>query len=80
MEASEDIKFNVTLHSNEQKEINVEVKHAETTDGIPYYICKVDGKEAQIRKDEKWEQIWGSLTHKQVDELGSAISKHLGEL
>jgi hypothetical protein len=80
MEASEDIKFTVMLHNNEQEKIKVVVKHAETTDGIPYYVCNVDGKEAQIRKDEKWEQIWGSLTHKQVDELGLAISEHLGKL
>lgn len=80
MEASEDIKFTVTVHNNESKETEVEVRHAETTDGIPYYICKVEGKESQIRKDEKWEQIWGSLTHKQVDELGAAINKHLDTL
>lgn len=80
MEASEDLKFTVMLRDNEQKKIKVEVMQTETTDGIPYYVCTLDGKEAQIRKDEKWEQIWGSLTHKQVDELGSAISKHIGNL
>lgn len=80
MKASEDLKFNVMLHNKEQKKIRVAVKQTETTDGIPYYLCTVDGKETQIRKDEKWEQIWGSLTHTQVDELGSAISRHLGKL
>lgn len=80
MEASEDINFTVVIHNNESKETEVEVTYAETTDGIPYYVCKIEGEETQIRKDEQWEQIWGSLSPKQVNELGAAVDKHLETL
>ena len=79
MEASEDTKFTVTINNDGYKE-QVEIQYAETTDGIPYYICKMDGKEAQIRKDDKWEQLWGDLSQDQVDELGKAITQYVETL
>lgn len=77
MEASENQKSAVFIESANFKNGHIVVQQAETTDGQPYYICKVDGKEIQLRNEGKWEQIWGDLNHEQVDELGREITRQL---
>ncbi|TKC06140.1 hypothetical protein [Pedobacter frigoris] len=77
MKASENEKFTVSVKTGNFKNGHIAVQQAETTDGQPYYICEVDGKEVQLRHEGKWEQIWGDLNAEQIDELGSVINKHL---
>jgi len=76
MESSENKTF--TLDLNIDSEIKaLEVTRKETTDGQPYYVCKTDGFEVQLRKDEQWEVIWGELSAEKVEAIGSAIDKHI---
>ncbi len=54
----------------------VEVQPDESSDGVPFYYCNVNGKRiTQIRKDEynKWEQLWGDLDEASVKNIGEAI-------
>ncbi|MEE6186082.1 hypothetical protein PIECOFPK_01179 [Mycovorax composti] len=57
------------------KSQRVQVTYTETTDGIPFYICHIDGQEiTQIRKDEnRWKQIWGDIAEADVKTIGEAI-------
>lgn len=59
-----------------KEDIEVMVTPTETTDGQPFYICKLGDQEAQLRREDKWEQIWGELSPEQVDQIGKAISNH----
>jgi hypothetical protein len=57
----------------------VTVTPIETTDGVVYYSCCIDGQElSQIRKEiyGKWEQLWGDLDERAVATLGEAIDMH----
>ncbi|HKG04830.1 MAG TPA: hypothetical protein VKB19_00140 [Pedobacter sp.] len=49
------------------------INYKETTDGIPYYECIIDDQKIQLRKDEKWELIWGDLKPETVEQLGKVI-------
>ena len=56
----------------------ISVKPDETSDGVAYYNCLLDGEQlTQIRLDEenKWEQIWGDLNQNEVDAIGAAITE-----
>lgn len=48
---------------------------SETTDGITFYNCRINGNEiSQIRKDEQeWKQIWGDLPVADIQAIGEAI-------
>lgn len=65
--------INVNIQGNPLE--NLEVKYRETTDGVPFYECQINDKKVQLRKDEKWEQIWGDLSSEAINELGAAIDK-----
>ena len=77
MKNSKNETFSVTIQSGDSKNDTLSITQAETTDGQPYYICKIDHNEIQLRKEDKWEQIWGDLDAKQVEEIGAAIDAHL---
>ena len=51
------------------------VSTSETTDGVTFYNCRINGNEiTQIRKDEQvWKQIWGDISDEDVKALGEAI-------
>jgi hypothetical protein len=76
METTDDKTFTVTLNSDSSPE-SVQVTIQDTTDGQPYYECNINGSDVQIRKDEKWEVIWGELDEETLQALGSAIDKHI---
>lgn len=77
MEASGNNKFIVNIQTNGSNAQSVEVTPKETTDGLPYYICKTDQYEVQLRKDDQWEIIWGKLSIEKAVAIGSEIDKHL---
>lgn len=55
----------------------IQVKPEETTDGVEYFKCNLEGKNiTQIRqeKDGSWEQIWGDLSNIDVVNIGKAIA------
>ena len=74
---SENKKFTLNITTDGSKAQSIEVIHKETTDGLPYYLCKTDDFEVQLRKDEQWEVIWGELDPQKVARLGSEIDKHI---
>jgi hypothetical protein len=52
------------------------VKPEETSDGVEYYDCMLEGKLlTQIRDDVKggWEQLWGNLPLSKINEIGKTI-------
>jgi len=53
----------------------IHVNYKETTDGIPYYEFEFKGQKIQLRKDNKWEQIWGDLSPEMTDQIGAAIDQ-----
>lgn len=57
------------------REQEVFIVSSETTDGIPFYNCRVNGNEiTQLRKDEgEWKQIWGDASPQDVESIGEAI-------
>ena len=57
------------------REQEVFIVSSETTDGIPFYNCSINGNEiTQLRKDEgKWKQIWGDALPEDVESIGEAI-------
>ncbi|TDQ11598.1 hypothetical protein [Pedobacter metabolipauper] len=78
MKESPNTKFTIRVQAEGLTKEDIAVHYADTSDGTPYYVCKIDGHEVQLRKDdEKWEQIWGELNQEQVDALGAEINKHL---
>ena len=48
---------------------------SETTDGVTFYNCRINGNEiTQIRKeDQNWKQIWGDISEEDVKSIGEAI-------
>ncbi|WP_346238105.1 hypothetical protein ABDK00_003415 [Niabella insulamsoli] len=59
----------------EGQEQEVYIVTSETTDGVTFYNCSVNGREiTQVRKDEQvWKQIWGDLSEADVKSIGEAI-------
>ena len=79
METSENKKFTVNINTDDSNTQSIEVTHKETTDGLPYYICKIGDNEVQLRKDDQWEVIWGKLDPEKAAQLGAEIDKHVFE-
>lgn len=54
---------------------NLQIITSETSDGITFYICRVDNNEiTQVRKDDQnWKQIWGDLPDEDIKSIGAAI-------
>lgn len=77
MKATESKKFSIDINIEGHKKGFLEVNYKETTDGIPFYELEVSGQKVQLRKDEKWEQIWGDLNPETVEQLGAAIDQKL---
>lgn len=72
----ESFEININLDGTNQ---TIHVSPEETTDGVEFFRCSVEGKNiTQIRreKDGNWEQIWGNLDTKTVDAIGNAIIAH----
>ncbi|WP_245645515.1 hypothetical protein [Niabella ginsenosidivorans] len=61
------------------KKQQIQVTTAETTDGVDFYVCKVNEKEiTQVRKDmEGWKQVWGDLPEDEARHIGSLIDAYL---
>ena len=77
MEDLEASVFNITAMVDHYiKEISV--KPRENTDGASFYFCEIDGhKISQLRKEgENWEQVWGTLQHHEIVEIGKQITYH----
>ena len=58
------------------QEKHIKVTPLETSDGVPYYSCHVGQKELiQLRKETygKWEQLWGNLDDKALQNIGLEI-------
>jgi len=55
----------------------LEVNYKETTDGLPYYECNIHGQKIQLRKDDKWELMWGDLPQDQLEKLGAALDEKI---
>jgi hypothetical protein len=54
----------------------VTVRTEETTDGVPYYICSIDGQRvSELRRgsDGAWMQLWGELEGHDIKAVGKAI-------
>jgi len=71
--------FKITVNLNGKDE-TLQVSPEDTTDGIEYFKCNLEGKNiTQIRREEdgNWEQIWGELDNKTVEEIGKAITAAL---
>lgn len=61
-------------------EKHIKVAQLETTDGVPYYACYTGNTElTQIRNETygKWEQLWGNLDDKTVQNIGSKIDEKI---
>ncbi|WAC40168.1 hypothetical protein [Pedobacter sp. SL55] len=62
------------------RESQLKVVQLETTDGVPYYSCKHKEIEiTQLRNETygKWEQLWGNLDDKTIQDLGSKIEEKI---
>lgn len=71
------LKITVNLNGKDE---TLQVSPEDTTDGIEYFKCNLEGKNiTQIRREEdgNWEQIWGELDNKTVEEIGKAITAAL---
>lgn len=71
--SQESFEINVNLAGTSQA---IRVRPQETTDGIEYFSCSIEGKNiTQIRMEKEggWEQIWGELDTKAVETIGQAI-------
>jgi hypothetical protein len=77
MKALESKNFTINVVIEGRKEESLEVNYKETTDGLPYYELNIPGQKIQLRKDEKWELIWGDLKQETVAQLGAAIDKEI---
>lgn len=74
MEDTNGREFIVEAKVNGQMQ-QVFISASETTDGVTFYNCRVNGNEiTQIRKDEQvWKQIWGDISEEDVKSIGEAI-------
>ena len=75
----EDLKSNAfSIKVNvDSKTKDMMVQPIETTDGVVLYFCEIDGKKmSELRKDDNWQQVWGSLTSYEIKEIGSQIDLH----
>jgi hypothetical protein len=77
MKTSESKNFTINTTIEGLEEGPLEVNYKETTDGVPFYQFNIGGQKVQLRKDEKWELIWGDLNQETVAQLGAAIDKLL---
>lgn len=77
MKALESKNFTINVGIEGLKEAPIEVNYKETTDGSPYYELNIADQKIQLRKDEKWELIWGDLKQETVAQLGAAIEKEI---
>lgn len=71
--------ISVNIDSNGNKTFELQVQPEETTDGVPYFVCKTNGVEiSQLRKNEdnEWEQLWGDLNEETVQSIGKAIEEY----
>ncbi len=62
------------------KEKHIKVLQLETTDGVPYYSCHIGETElAQLRNETygTWEQLWGDLDDKTIQNIGSKIDEKI---
>ncbi|ADY52070.1 hypothetical protein Pedsa_1509 [Pseudopedobacter saltans DSM 12145] len=74
-------KFNISINIGDKpyKVFDLQIQPEDTTDGVPFYICETNGVEiSRLRKDEKnqWEQIWGDLDTRTINNIGKAIEMH----
>jgi hypothetical protein len=68
-----EFEIQVNLDGRDQ---TVLIKPEETSDGVEYYNCMLEGKQlSEIREDVRgeWEQLWGNLTPAKVNAIGKAI-------
>jgi hypothetical protein len=77
MKASENKNFTINITIEGLKKEPLEVNYKETTDGVPFYEFNIEGQKVQIRKNEKWELVWGDLKQETVAQLGAAIDKEI---
>lgn len=64
----------------DQLETRLKVTQLETTDGVPYYSCHDKETEiTQLRNETygKWEQLWGKLDSKTIQDIGSKIEEKI---
>jgi hypothetical protein len=61
------------------KSQQVQVATEETTDGVDFYKCSINGTEiTQVRKEvEGWKQIWGDLSQEEVNNIGIVIEAYI---
>ena len=74
-------KFNVHVNigDKDDKAFDLQIQPEDTTDGVPYFICETNGVEiARLRRNEHnaWEQIWGDLDERTINNIGKAIEMH----
>jgi hypothetical protein len=77
MKTSENKNFTINVAIEGREEAPLEVNYKETTDGVPFYEFNIEDQKVQLRKDEKWEQIWGDLKQETVARIGAAIDKEI---
>lgn len=77
MEETKNPDFSVQVSLKSTEDQNITISPAETSDGVPYYKCQIEGQEVQLRQDEemRWELMWGELDEEDVQKLGKAIEK-----
>ncbi|MDQ8003526.1 MAG: hypothetical protein REI64_01930 [Pedobacter sp.] len=62
------------------QEKHLNVIQLETTDGVPYYACHIGDTEiTQLRNETygKWEQLWGNLDDKTIQDIGLKIEEKI---
>ncbi|RYF19462.1 MAG: hypothetical protein EOO42_14355 [Flavobacteriales bacterium] len=64
----------------DRTERHIRVVELETTDGVPYYSCLTGETElAQLRNETygTWEQLWGNLDDKSIQNIGKQIEEKI---
>ncbi|MNK17112.1 hypothetical protein D3C87_352960 [compost metagenome] len=64
----------------DELEKHIKVVQLETTDGVPYYSCIIgDNEITQLRNEMygKWEQLWGDLDDKTIQNIGLQIEEKI---
>jgi hypothetical protein len=72
----EDLKLNsfIIMANINSATKEIKVQPMETTDGVVFYHCEIDGeKMSELRNDETWQQVWGSLSDQEIIEIGEQI-------
>ncbi|RZJ99397.1 MAG: hypothetical protein EOO43_26450 [Flavobacterium sp.] len=76
---SAEVDFYIIAQIDDQEK-HIKVVQLETTDGVPYYSCLVgDDEITQVRNETygKWEQLWGDLDDKTIQNIGSQIDEKI---